>query len=147
MRSNKANQRPDAGRHGRSGRRNSAVAPIRIERWCAFGLAMSCSLVVGCGKPDAERVAPPAATNTTGAASSNAARPLAAEIVAFQKKRDACDHFRGEAPYDAERAKFLAAQLAENCAGTDRLLADLRSRYANDADALAALKGYEDKIE
>ena len=72
---------------------------------------------------------------------------LPAAVVAFQKQRDACDHFRGEAPYDKPRAAFLKAQLAKTCSGTDRALAALRKRFAQNPDALAALKDYEDRIE
>ena len=79
-----------------------------------------------------------------------AAPPAAAlppAIVAFQKQRDACDHLRGEDPYDKQRAAFLKAQLTKTCKGTDRALAALRKRFAQDPGALAALKDYENRIE
>ena len=90
----------------------------------------------------ADAAAPVADTQASGP---GVALPPA--IVAFQKRRDACDHFRGEEPYDKQRAAFLKAQLAKTCKGSDRALATLRQRFATDPDALAALKGYEDRIE
>ena len=108
--------------------------------------------LAGCTRPDAAAVAPgevaAAASGASPAASPVAAgASLPAEIVAFRARRDACDHFRGEEPYDAQRAAFLATELTRNCTGTDRALADLRGRYAGNAQAMAALKDYEDKIE
>ena len=81
----------------------------------------------------------------TKASAPGAALPQA--IVAFQKQRDACDHFRSEEPYDKQRAAFLKAQLAKTCKGSDRALAALRKRFAHHPDALAALQGYEGQIE
>lgn len=75
------------------------------------------------------------------------ASAVPADLAAFRARRDACDHFRGEEPYDAKRAAFLAAEVAKACAGTDRELADLRKRHAGDAKAMGVLKRYEDKIE
>ena len=92
--------------------------------------------------PTAAAAAPAA---DTGASARVAALPPA--IAAFQKQRDACDHFRGEEPYDKQRTAFLKAQLAKTCKGSDRALAKLRQRFAKHPDALAALKGYEDRIE
>lgn len=101
---------------------------------------------------DAAASAPPAAAAAARppAAAAPAARAMAVlppAIVAFQQQRDACDHFRGEEPYDKQRAAFLKAQLAKTCKGSDKALAALRKRFANDPEALAALKGYEDRIE
>ena len=72
---------------------------------------------------------------------------LPADVAAFVKQRDGCDHFRGEEPYDAERAKFINERLEALCAGTDRRLAELRAKYRNRADVTAALAGYEDVVE
>ena len=88
--------------------------------------------------------APPPAAD---AAASQAAAALPPAIVAFRKQRDACDHFRGEEPYDKQRAAFLKAQLTKACKGSDRALAALRKRFAHDPEAIAALKDYEDRIE
>lgn len=90
----------------------------------------------------AETVTPVADT-----APSRAATALPPAVVAFQKQRDACDHLRGEEPYDKQRAAFLKAQLAKTCKGSDKALAALRKRFAHDPQAIAALRDYEDRIE
>lgn len=72
---------------------------------------------------------------------------LPADILAFRAKRDDCDHFRGEEPYDAKRAAFLKAALARTCTGTDKALAALRKRYVGQPALLDVLKAYEDRIE
>ena len=95
--------------------------------------------------PTAAAAAAAAPAADTGASAPVAALPPA--IVAFQKQRDACDHLRGEDPYDKQRAAFLKAQLTKTCKGTDRALAALRKRFAQDPGALAALKDYENRIE
>ncbi|EZP69918.1 hypothetical protein BV96_03778 [Sphingomonas paucimobilis] len=69
------------------------------------------------------------------------------EVTSFMVDRDSCDHFRGEEPYDGERRVFLAESIAELCTGTDARLAMLRRRYANDPSVIAALRGYQDRIE
>jgi hypothetical protein len=33
-----------------------------------------------------------------------------ADVAKFKDRRDLCDHFRGEEPYDEERRAFLAAK-------------------------------------
>ncbi|MFB0873423.1 MULTISPECIES: hypothetical protein [unclassified Sphingobium] len=73
--------------------------------------------------------------------------PFPQEVTAFMVDRDGCDHFRGEEPYDAERRAYIAENVAELCTGTDARLALLRRRYAGDPSVIAALKGYEDRIE
>jgi hypothetical protein len=111
-------------------------------------------LLAGCGKqapaaaPAAVVAAASSAASGTAAAMSPASRlELPADILEFRAKRDLCDHFRGEEPYDSKRAAFLTAELARNCTGTDQALADLRRRHANDPKAIAALKDYESRIE
>lgn len=72
---------------------------------------------------------------------------LPADVAAFVEKRDTCDHFRGEEPYDDERAKFIGEQLEANCTGTDAELARLRAAHAADPAIMARLADYEDTIE
>ena len=88
-----------------------------------------------------------AASKPIDAAASKPGTALPPAVVAFQKQRDACDHFRGEEPYDKQRAAFLKAQLAKACKGSDKALAALRKRFAHDPETISALKGYEDRIE
>ena len=73
--------------------------------------------------------------------------PLPAEVAAFRERRDECDHFRGEDPYDEERAAFLSEALTRTCTGTDAELKALRARYAGDPRVVAALADYEDEAE
>ncbi|MGE5305257.1 MAG: hypothetical protein ACM3TN_18255 [Alphaproteobacteria bacterium] len=54
------------------------------------------------------------------AAERHAAAGLPADVLKFKERRDLCDHFRGEDPYDKERRKFLEENLKKYCAGTDR---------------------------
>ena len=62
-------------------------------------------------------------------------------------RRESCEHFRGEDPYDAERAAYLERAVAELCRGTDRQLADLKLKYRGSAEVEAALAVYEEAIE
>ena len=73
--------------------------------------------------------------------------PFPDEVTRFMVERDGCDHFRGEEPYDPERRAYLEESIAELCTGTDAKLTDLRQRYAHDPDVIAALGGYENRIE
>jgi len=74
-------------------------------------------------------------------------KPFPTEVTTFMVDRDGCDHFRGEEPYDAERRAYLEKSIRDLCTGTDAKLADLRQRYAKNQDVMAALAGYEDRIE
>lgn len=74
-------------------------------------------------------------------------QPFPDEVTRFMVDRDGCDHFRGEEPYDPERRAYLEQSIAQLCTGTDTRLADLRQRYAGHPEVIAALSGYEDRIE
>ncbi len=63
------------------------------------------------------------------------------------KRRDACDHFRGEEAYDEEREAFLLSAMKETCTGTDAELARLRRTYAGNPEIMTALADYEESIE
>ncbi|MEO1046228.1 MAG: hypothetical protein AAFX04_12375 [Pseudomonadota bacterium] len=69
------------------------------------------------------------------------------DVRRFIVRRQGCDHFRGEPPYDAERARFLEQSIAETCTGTDAELAGLRQRYRDNAAIIEALSDFEDSIE
>ncbi len=72
---------------------------------------------------------------------------LPVDVAKFKERRDLCDHFRGEEPYDAERRKFLEENLNKYCIGTDRELVSLRTKYSGNEAILRVLAGYEEKIE
>ncbi|BAV64316.1 hypothetical protein [Sphingobium cloacae] len=93
------------------------------------------------GRPPYRPVDLPASGSTAPVA------PFPQEVTNYMVERDSCDHFRGEEPYDADRRAYLAENIAELCTGTDGRLAALRMRYADDPTVLAALSGYEERIE
>ena len=74
------------------------------------------------------------------------------EVTAFVADRDACDHFRGEpiegdAPEQRDRRKFVQESLDIHCAGSDRRLAALKSRYSSNPQVMKLLNNYEPVIE
>ena len=72
---------------------------------------------------------------------------LPADVAQFVQRRDLCDHFRGEYPFDAQRRAFLAMRLREFCTGTDRQLEALRAKYKDNEDVMSKLNTYETKVE
>ncbi len=70
-----------------------------------------------------------------------------ADIRQFMSRRDLCDHFRGEEPYDAERRHFLEMKMKNFCTGTDGQLARLKEKYRDNAHILNKLNEYEANIE
>ena len=72
---------------------------------------------------------------------------LPPEVAKFKERRDLCDHFRGEEPYDEQRRRFLVENLQKYCTGTDRALARLKTKYENSPEVMSALREYEEKIE
>lgn len=68
------------------------------------------------------------------------------DVATFAERYANCEHFLGEEPYDAERAKELAEAVEELCTGIDAQLDTLRKRYKDNADVTQALAGYE-KVE
>ena len=65
------------------------------------------------------------------------------EVTRFTQKRDMCEHFIGEEPYDAERREFLRASIIETCTGADSDLARLRAKYADDEEVMNTLSRYD----
>ncbi len=72
---------------------------------------------------------------------------LPSDVTAFIERREACDHFRGEEGYDAQRIKFLNTAMARTCTGSDARLRKLRAKYANASSVIAALEHYDADIE
>jgi hypothetical protein len=58
-----------------------------------------------------------------------------------------CDHFRGEEPYDADRAKFLSDRIEETCRGTDEELRKLKQKYTDCDKIIELLSRFEVVIE
>ena len=70
------------------------------------------------------------------------------EVTQFIKRRNSCDHFRGEMPGDrSDRAKEVHKELKHYCTGSDHELFRLRMKYSSDTSALQLLSAYEDCIE
>jgi hypothetical protein len=73
------------------------------------------------------------------------------DVQAFVKKRDACDHFRGEVPEPGpdqkERLKEVSDSIQELCTGTDAELRKLLVRYRKDSVVLEKLVRYDSLIE
>ena len=82
-----------------------------------------------------------------GSPGSVRSQALPADVAVFVERREACDHFRNEEPYDAARDAELKIRLKETCTGTDRELAALRQKYADDAQVTSLLARYEERIE
>ena len=72
---------------------------------------------------------------------------LPADVAAFLKQRDLCDHFRGEEPYDEQRRKFLEKNIIEYCTGTDSKLANLREKYRMNPVVMDRLSVSEEDVE
>jgi len=71
------------------------------------------------------------------------AAPFPDEVTRFMVRRDGCEHFLGEEPYDEDRRAFLNRSIRDLCTGTDKRLATLRKQYAGNPDVIAALAKYE----
>ena len=69
------------------------------------------------------------------------------DVREFMKKRDLCDHFRGEPAYDEERRKFLLKNMIEFCTGTDKQLMELKTKYKADKAIIKSLSIYEADVE
>ncbi|MBB5711700.1 hypothetical protein [Sphingomonas xinjiangensis] len=74
-------------------------------------------------------------------------RPLPRQVQRFITRRNGCDHFRGEEPYDADRNAEISRQLTRLCTGTDAELARLKRRHAHNPAVQRALAGYELQAE
>lgn len=69
------------------------------------------------------------------------------DVEQFMDRRQLCDHYRGEEPYDAERAAFLAKRMELTCTGTDRELRRLKEKYQDDAEIMRVLDQFEEDVE
>lgn len=83
----------------------------------------------------------------SAAGAEDSASPFPADVTKFIERRDLCDHFRGEEPYDEERRAFLEKNILELCTGTDQQLASLKNKYSSDPAIISKLSQYETDIE
>lgn len=76
-----------------------------------------------------------------------AAETMPTEVQQFLARRAHCDHARGEEAYDEERRQQLLLMQCRYCWHTDRQLAQLRSKYAQDVNIIAKLAALERTVE
>ena len=71
------------------------------------------------------------------------------DVERFVQRRMLCDHFRGEIPDPADKARMeeVIKKANEACAGIDAQLKRLKSKYARDAEVMTKLRQYEDEVE
>lgn len=112
--------------------RVSAVAALMLANGCS-GAQPSASATTQ-KSSQAKRHAAPASV-------------LPEDVATFIERRDQCDQFRGEEPYDDARAAELATKLRETCTGSDTALKRLKKKYAGNATVRAKLAGYDPAIE
>jgi hypothetical protein len=74
---------------------------------------------------------------------------LPKDVERFIAQREGCDHFRGELPEPGEksRMKEVNSEIRRLCKGTDKALASLKKKYANDATVMKSLDEFEPQIE
>jgi hypothetical protein len=74
---------------------------------------------------------------------------LPKDVERFIAKRESCDHFRGEIPPpgDKQRMKELNQEIRKWCKGTDRSLAQLKIKYAENTGVTSQLGEFETHVE
>ncbi len=77
----------------------------------------------------------------------SAAANFPADVRKFIDRRDGCDHFRGEEPYDEERRQFLNKNMKNLCTGTDKHLTQLKRKYRHKVLIIKKLNEYDEVTE
>lgn len=72
---------------------------------------------------------------------------LPRDVAQFLKKREACDHWRGESGYDDERQADIDWSICQSCPGTDTALVRLKRKHQSNPAVLSRLQELEDEIE
>ena len=80
-------------------------------------------------------------------ASSVQAAGLPPDVAAYVARRDRCDHWRGEASDDPDRAAQIARAVQQECRGSDTALDRLRRRHARNRTVIQRLDTYDSRIE
>lgn len=141
----------DAAVANRGSAHRGTVVPVEQIGMASAPVANVAAPAAPVSRPARARPAKPVeAAQSLDLPASNAATDapaFPAEVTTFMVDRDGCDHFRGEEPYDAERAAYLEQSIRDLCTGSDAKLAKLRRRYAEEPDVIAALGNYENRIE
>ncbi|MCZ2497884.1 hypothetical protein GN316_14055 [Xylophilus sp. Kf1] len=74
-------------------------------------------------------------------------QPVPEDVRSFIEKRNQCDQWRGEDPYDRYRAKEIDRHLNRFCKGSDRQLAQLKRRYQDQPVVVRVLADFDPAIE
>ena len=77
----------------------------------------------------------------------SAETPLPKDVQRLLADREACDHWRGEEPYDAERRAAIDWAVCHSCTGTDAKLAALKKKYRNNTTVMEKLNAQSEKVE
>jgi hypothetical protein len=74
---------------------------------------------------------------------------LPQDVEKFIVKRESCDHFRGEIPAAGERRRMkeVNREIEKWCKGTDKRLAELKSKYAANSAVMLQLDEFEQDVE
>ena len=73
--------------------------------------------------------------------------PQPKDVQSFLDAREACDHYRGQRGFDAERQKDIDWSVCQSCPGTDAELARLKQKYKGNAHVTQTLSGFEPRVE
>jgi|SRR5690606_15790154 len=87
--------------------------------------------------------------STQGACAQNTRNGLPSDVEQFLEARDICDHLAGEIPDPGQeaRAREVSDGIEEYCAGTDKKLHSLKSKYSDDIKVMDRLNTYDESIE
>jgi hypothetical protein len=72
---------------------------------------------------------------------------LPSDVQAFIEKREECDHWRGEEPYDEARREEINAGTNKTCTGTDAALAAMKRKYESNVAVTKRLADFDSVIE
>ncbi|SDV48672.1 hypothetical protein [Chitinasiproducens palmae] len=73
-------------------------------------------------------------------AAAQAAEPLPRDVQSLVSRRDQCEHWAGEEPYDRARARQITAAMQQlRCERVDNEIQRLRGRYASQPAVVRAL--------
>lgn len=64
---------------------------------------------------------------------------MPADVQAFLKRENTCQHFAGEEAYDDERRRELEAASTAYCEGREKIFTDLVARHRDDCAIRSAL--------
>ena len=115
---------------------------------CGRAAAAAALSLAACNKPASEPAdAPAPASAPAAAAPAPAATPasaLPADVEAQRENAEACEHFPGEEPYDAARAKEIEEGVEKYCGALKAALPALKTKYAGDAAVTAQLNAWQE---